>query len=128
MRDHFRDAMGFQLVVYPDYAALERVDPTNSHVKQNYMYRDGDWNNWAPDMSTTPLDNLVDLSAFNASAVAATVAGAPQTLGAKNGTQTYLIVQGASGGGLELSIHCTAPGTGFMEVNADGSVKQVHPP
>jgi serine/threonine-protein kinase len=39
-----------------------------------------------------------------------------------------MIIEGAEGGGLELAIHSTAPGTGFMEVNSDGSVKQIHPP
>ena len=31
-------------------------------------------------------------------------------------------------GGVELAIHSTAPGTGFMQVNPDGSIKQVFPP
>ncbi len=52
------------------------------------------------------------------------MAGAPQSLGTPDNTQTYLII----GGGLELSIHSTAAGTGFMEVDADGTVKKVYPP
>jgi serine/threonine-protein kinase len=60
--------------------------------------------------------------------VAATLAGAPQALGAPDGSQVYLIVEGAEGGGLELSIHSGAPGTGYMQVNTDGSVKKVFPP
>jgi serine/threonine-protein kinase len=129
MRDRFRDTMGYQLVIYPDYAVTERADPKNTHVKQNYMYRDGGWKSWAPDMSTTPFDYLADLSAFNVTEVTAKLVGAPQALGSTtDGAQSYLIVQGASGGGLGLSIHVNAPGTGFMEINADGSVKQVHPP
>jgi serine/threonine-protein kinase len=61
-------------------------------------------------------------------AVAATLASAPQSLGAPDRSQTYLIVEGAEGGGLKLSIHSAAPGTDFMEVNPDGSVKEIHPP
>jgi serine/threonine protein kinase len=128
IRSRFGDTMGYQLVIYPNYAALERVDPKNSHVTQNWMYRGGDWSNWAPDMTTTPLDYLADLSAINVNAVTATLAGSAQSLGAPDNTQSYLIVKGAEGGGLELSIHSTAAGTGFMEINADGSVKKIYPP
>jgi serine/threonine-protein kinase len=128
MRNKFGDTMGFQLVIYPEYAVAERVSPTNSHVEQDFMYRDGQWNNWGPDMTASSLDVLADLSAFNADAVAATLAGAPQTLGAPPGTDSYLIVEGAEGGGLELAIHSSAPGTGYMQVNADGSIKKVFPP
>jgi serine/threonine protein kinase len=128
MRNRFGDTMGFQLVVYPDYAVTERVDPTNSHVEQDFMYRGGQWNSWGADTTTSSFDVLADLSAFNVDAVAATLASAPQSLGAPDGSKTYLIVEGEEGGGLSLAIHSAAPGTGFMEVNADGSVKEIHPP
>ena len=128
MRSKFGDTMGFQLVAYPAYAVTERVSPTNSHVEQDFMYRDGQWNGWGSDTTTSSFVVLADLSAFNVDAVAATLASAPQSLGAPDGSQAYLIVEGAEGGGLELSIHSAAPGTGFMEVNADGSVKEIHPP
>jgi serine/threonine protein kinase len=128
MRSHFGETMGFQLVIYPAYAVLERVSPTNSHVEQDFMYRDGQWSGWGADTTTSSFDVLADLSAFDANAVAATLAGAPQALGAPDGSQTYLIVEGAEGGGLELAIHSAAPGTGYMQVNADGSIKKVFPP
>jgi serine/threonine-protein kinase len=128
MRNRFGDTMGFQLVAYPAYAVTERVDPNNSHVEQDFMYRDGQWSGWGSDTTTSSFDVLADLSAFNVDAVAATLASAPQALGAPDGKQTYLIVAGAEGGGLELSIHSASPGTGFMEVNPDGSVKEIHPP
>jgi serine/threonine-protein kinase len=120
--------MGFDLVVYPNYAVLGRVDPNNSHVQQDFMYRDGQWNHWGGDTTTASFDVLADLSAFNAPAVAATFGTAPQALGAPAGGQGYLIVEGEEGGGLSLAIHMSSPGTGFMEVNADGSVKEIHPP
>jgi serine/threonine protein kinase len=128
LRTKFGDTMGYRLVVYPDYAIADRADPKNSHVKQSYMYRDGAWTSWAPDMTTASFDILADLGAINVTAVTATLAGAPAALGAPDGTQTYLIVEGAEGGGLELAIHSTAAGTGYMQVNADGSVKRVIPP
>lgn len=128
LRDKFGDTMGYQLVVYPDYAVADRADPTNSHVEQGYTYRGDGWQTWGSATSTSSFDVLADLGTFDAAAVAATVAEAPQTLGAPDGTGTYLIVEGAEGGGLELAVHSTAPGTGFMQVNPDGSVKQVFPP
>jgi serine/threonine-protein kinase len=102
MRDKFGDTMGFQLVVYPDYAVAERVDPKNSHIEQDYTYRGGTWQTWGPDITVTPLDYLADLSKFDVPAVIATMDGAPQAIGAPDNTETYLIVEGAEGGGLEL--------------------------
>ena len=127
-RSKFGDTMGFQLVVYPEYAITERVSPKNSHVEQDFMYRDGQWSGWGTDTTTSSFDVLTDLSAFNAQAVAATLAGAPPTLGATDGSETYLIVEGVEGGGLELAIHSAEAGTGFMQVNPDGTIKEVYPP
>ncbi len=128
MRNRFGDTMGFQLNVYTDYAMVERVAPDNSHVEQDFTYRGGQWQNWGPDTTTTPLDYLADLSAFDVPAVAATLAGAPQSLGARDNSETYMIVRGAEGGGLELAVHSMAAGTGFMQVNSDGTIKKVFPP
>jgi serine/threonine protein kinase len=124
----FGDAMGFKLVVYPDYAIMDRVSPTNKHVDQSFMYRGGSWNKWGSDTSTSSFDVLADLGAINAQAVAATMAGAPPQLGAEPGSQMYLIIEGEDGSGLGLAIHSTAPGTGYMQVNADGTIKQIYPP
>jgi serine/threonine-protein kinase len=128
IRDKFGDTMGYQLVVYPDYAVLDRASPNNSHVKQGYTYRDGNWKNWGPDMSTSSFDSLADLSQFNAAAVSAQLTNPPPDLNITDNSKTYLIVEGAGGGGLELSIHSGAPGTGFMEINPDGSIKKLYPP
>lgn len=124
----FGDTMGFKLVVYPDYAIMDRVSPTNKHVDQSFMYRGGSWSKWGSDTSTSSFDVLADLGAINEQAVAATLAGAPSQLGAEPGTSTYLIIEGEEGGGLGLSIHSTAPGTGYMQVNPDGTVKEIYPP
>jgi serine/threonine protein kinase len=128
IRAKFADTMGFQMVVYPTYAILDRVDPTNSHVEHSFMYRGDSWQEWGSATSTSSFDVLADLGAINVPAVAATLADAPMKLGAPDGSGVYLIVEGAEGGGLELAVHSTAPGTGFMQVNADGSIKQVFPP
>jgi serine/threonine protein kinase len=128
IRDKFGDTMGYQLVVYPDYAVLWRASPTNKHVKQSYMYR-GSWNNWAPDESISSFDVLVDLGQFNAAAVIAQVKNPPPDLNITDNSKNYLVVgTDPEGGGLEISMHSNAPGTGFMQINPDGSIKQLFPP
>jgi serine/threonine-protein kinase len=124
----FGDTMGFKLVVYPDYAIMDRVSPTNKHVDQSFMYRGGSWNKWGSDTSTSSFDVLADLGAINTQAVAATMAGAPQQMGAEPGSPLYLIIEGEEGGGLGLAIHSSAPGTGYIQANADGTIKQIYPP
>jgi serine/threonine protein kinase len=128
IRDKFGDTMGYELVVYPDYAVLDRLSPTNSHVKQSFMYRDGSWKNWAPDESTTSLDFLVDISQFNVAAVIDRMRNPPPDLNITDNTKNYLVAAGAEGGGMDISIHNNAPGTGFMMLNPDGSIKQLYPP
>jgi serine/threonine protein kinase len=128
VRNRFGDTMGFQLNVYNDYAIIERVAPDNSHVEQDFTFRNGQWQNWGADTTTSSLDYLADLGAIDVPAVAATLAGAPAALGAPDGSEIYLLVMGAEGGGLELAVHSMAPGTGFMQVNSDGTIKKVFPP
>lgn len=128
MRDKFGDTMGFSLVVYPTYAVYDRPDPTNSKVEQSFTYRGDGWQDWGSPMSTSAFDYLADLSQIDATAVAAVLADAPRHTGAPVGSESYLIIEGAEGGGLELAIHSTAPGTGFMQLNPDGSIAKVFPP
>ena len=40
----------------------------------------------------------------------------------------YLACGDAMGGEMQLAIHSTAAGTGYMQVNPDGSVKKIFPP
>ena len=137
IRDKFGDTMGYQLVVYPDYAVLWRGDPTNKHVKKSYLYdlrsflpqnSRGSWNPWAPDESISSMDVLVDLGQFNAPAVIAQLKNPPPELNITDNSQSYLIVEGAEGGGLDISTHNTGAGTGFMQINPDGSIKKTYPP
>ena len=53
--------------------------------------------------------------------MAATGARAPQSLGAPDSSEIYMLVMGAEGGGIELAVHSMAPGTGFMQVDPDGT-------
>lgn len=128
VRDKFGDTEGYQLVVYPDYAVIDRADPTNAKVEQSYTYRGDGWQTWGSATSISSFDFLADLGSFDAPAVAATIAEAPQTLGAPDDAGIYLIVEGAEGGGLELAVYSLAPGTGFMQVDPNGSIAKVFPP
>jgi serine/threonine-protein kinase len=129
IRDKFGDTMGYRLVVYPDYAIHNRASPTNEHVVQEYMYRGGNWKSWGPDSSRSSFDLLVDLSQFNVAAVSAHLTGPPPPeLNFPANSQNYLIIEGAEGGGLQLGIYSLSPGTGYMQINPDGSIKKLYPP
>lgn len=137
IRDHFGDTTGYELVVYSDYAILYRPSPTNEHAKQSFMYR-GEWEKWSTDSSVGSFDHLADLSRFDAADVSAALTGAADRLGIHDATATYLIVDGAGGAGgfrkggdatdLSLAVHVSAPASGWMEINPDGSVIALHPP
>ncbi|WP_304108080.1 serine/threonine-protein kinase [Mycolicibacterium bacteremicum] len=128
MRDKFGDTMGFSLVAYPGYAVYDRPTPTNANVKESFTYRGDGWEEWGSSMSTSAFDILADLSQIDTTAVADVLGDAPQHTGAPVGSDSYLIIEGAEGGGLELIIHSTEPGTGFLKLNPDGTIKQVYPP
>ncbi|CDQ42956.1 membrane protein [Mycolicibacterium neoaurum] len=128
IRDKFGDTMGFSLVVYPSHAVYDRPTPTNANAKDSFTYRGEGWEEWGPTMSTSAFDILVDLSQINTAAVADVLGNAPRHTGAPVGSDSYLIIEGAEGGGLDLIIHSTEPGTGFLKLNPDGSIKQVYPP
>jgi serine/threonine-protein kinase len=131
IRDKFGDTMGFRLVVYPEYASLDRPDPSDNRRKQNYDYRGGAWSEGIIQTSVTPLDHLLDLGKFDANAVAALVPTLPQKFDFKNPESTYLIVDTKFGtdGTLGLSLYASDHGlSGYMEVNPDGTPGQIHPP
>ncbi len=41
MRQRFGDTMGYRMVIYPEYAVLDRVDPSDERRKVSYTYRGG---------------------------------------------------------------------------------------
>ena len=107
MRQKFGDTQGFRLVVYPDYASLDRPDPTEER-------------------------RMMNLAKFDMKAIIGVLRGAPETLGIKPGdvTSTYLIID-PSGDPLtpdavEVSIYVSSDfGSGNIELNPDGSTKRV---
>ncbi len=130
IRSKFGDTMGYELVVYPDYAVLTRDDPQNPRHKKEYFYRGGNWQDWGSETRASSFDFVTDLGKFDVAAVIASLNGAPQTLNISDVKSTYLIVAGADGGAVHLSAYASSNigDSGYIELNPDGSVKKVHPP
>ena len=130
IRSKFGDTMGYMLVLYPDYAVLTRDDPQNPRHKKDYLYRNGNWQDWGSETRASSFDFVTDLAKFDVAAVIAALNGAPQVLGISDVKSTYLIVEGADGGAVHLSAYASSNigDSGYIELNPDGSVKKLHPP
>jgi hypothetical protein len=126
MRTHFGDTTGYQLLVYPDFATIARPDPQYTQYERTYTYRDGDWSDDGNSTEPPPSDVVADLSKFDVNAVSAQVSSAPQTLNIHDAKLTYLSISGVTGGQLELKIDVGAGVEGVIELNPNGSVKQLH--
>ena len=121
-------------MVYPDYAVLERPDPGDDRRQLSYTYRGG-WGD-PSDSAKDAQDVAIDLSAFDAKAVVGVLRGAPETLGIKSSDvkTTYLIFEPSSDktappGAMDITIHVSSDyGSGYIELNADGSTKQINYP
>jgi hypothetical protein len=128
MRSQFGDTMGYSLTVFRDHADVARVDPTDQRRLKRYTYGGGDWSEHRGS-SVSSSDALADLGNFDAAAVLTTMQGAAKSLGLNSSGDTYLIARGVPGGALDLSAHVTDHGlNGYVEINQDGSVKELHPP
>lgn len=133
MKKKFGDTEGNRLVIYPDYASLTRPDPGDERRELNYTYRGG-WDD--PSTSGASSDaKVVDLSKFDAKVVVGVLRGAPETLNMKQSDvkSTYLIVEPSRDqtvpGTLTVSIYVSSDfGSGYIQLNADGSVKQINYP
>ena len=133
MRKKFGDTVGYRLVIYPEYAVLERPDPADARRTLNFTYRGG-WD----DPSTEPKsagEVAVDLDKFDTRAIVGVLRGAPQTLNIKPAEvrSTYLIFEPAKDptapGAVSISIYVSSEfGSGYIEVNPDGSVKRINYP
>ncbi|HEX7321580.1 MAG TPA: DUF1707 domain-containing protein [Mycobacterium sp.] len=132
-RKKFGDTLGYRMVVYPDYASLDRPDPTEQRRQLNYSYRGGwaDPNSSARDRDARP----VDLSRFDAKAAVGILRGAPETLDIRPADvrATYLIIEPArdptSPGALSLSVYVSSDyASGYIQFAGDGAVKRVNYP
>lgn len=132
-KQRFGDTTGYRMVVYPEYASLDRPDPNEERRILNYTYRGG-WDN--PSSSSKSSDaRLVDLARFDIKAIVGVMRGAPETLGIKPSdvTSTYLIID-PSGDPLtpdavEVSVYVSSDfGSGYIEMAPDGSTKRINYP
>lgn len=79
MRQQFGDTMGYDMVIYPEYAVLYRPDPSDERRKLSYTYRGG-----FDDPTTSAKsedDVLVDLGAFDVETAVGILRGAAETVG-----------------------------------------------
>ncbi len=133
-RKRFGDTMGFRLVVYPEYAVLDRRDPADDRRVLSYTYRGG-WDDPSSTAKSGTDADLVDLSKFDVKTAVGIMRGAPETLGVKQSDvkSTYLIVEPASDpttpGALSLSVYVSSDyGGGYIAFAGDGTIKRVNYP
>lgn len=133
MKKKFGDTMGYRLVIYPDYASLDRPDPADERRTLSYSYRGGwdDPSTGSKGSETTP----VDLAKFDTKAVVGILRGAPETLNMKPGDvkSTYLNIEPSDDptapGTVSISIYVSSDfGSGYIELNPDASVKRISYP
>jgi uncharacterized protein DUF1707 len=132
MRQQFGDTMGYDMVIYPEYAVLYRPDPSDERRKLSYTYRGGF------DDPTTSVksedDVLVDLGAFDVETAVGILRGAAETVGLNPADvkkeSTYLTIDPAkdptSPGELTLRANVSSDfGSGSVTFAGDGTVKRI---
>ena len=128
-REKLGDTMGFRLVVYPEYASLQRPDPQDARRSQSYDYRGGSWSTGIIATPVGPFDHLVDLGKFDVAAVTTQIPGVPTQFNFTNPDASYLIIDGNEDGTVGVSIYASDHGlSGYVKLNADGTVNKVYPP
>lgn len=97
-RKRFGDTIGFRLVIYPDYAALDRPDPANDRRMLSYTYRGGWGDPTSAAKSSAAGAVPVDLSKFDPKTTVGILRGAPETLGIKQSDvkTRYLVIEPAT--------------------------------
>lgn len=132
MRQRFGDTMGYNLTIYPDYAVLDRPDPSDDRRYLAYYYKGGFDD---PNANTKSDDDvLVDLGAFDVEKVVGLLRGAPETVG--------LNPKDVEPGDVNLSIDPTRDpvtpgeitlrigvnsdfGSGYITLAGDGTIKRI---
>jgi hypothetical protein len=132
MRQRFGDTMGYDMVIYPEYAVLYRPDPNDERRKLSYTYRGG-----FDDPTTSAKsddDVLVDLGAFNVETAVGILRGAAETVGLNPSDvkkdNTYLTIDPArdptTPGELTLRANVSSDfGSGSVTFAGDGTVKRI---
>jgi hypothetical protein len=133
MRQKFGDTQGYRLIVYPEYASLDRPDPQDDRRKLSYTYRGG----WGDPTSGAKDDDdrLVDMGKFDVKAIVGVMRGAPETLCIKptDVKNTYLNVDPSrdptTPDAVSIDVYVSSDfGSGYIQLNPDGTPKQVNYP
>ena len=132
MRQRFGDTMGYDMVIYPEYAVIYRADPADGRRKLSYTYRGG-----FDDPSTSAKDDddvLVDLAAFDVETAVGILRGAPETVDMEPADvqkdDTYLTIDATQDpqtpGELTLRANVRSEfGSGSVTFAGNGAVKRV---
>ena len=132
-RKKFGDTMGYRLVIYPDYAVMDRADPQDDRRQLSYTYRGGwgDPTGSARDGDAVP----VDLGTFDPKAVVGIVRGAAETLNIKQSDvkSTYIILEPSRDptvpNTLSGSVYVSSDyGSGYIQFDGAGNVSQINYP
>jgi hypothetical protein len=133
MKQKFGDTNGYRLIIYPEYASLDRPDPNDDRRQLSYTYRGG----WG-DPSTSAKDDtdrLIDLGKFDAKEVVAVLRGAPKTLCIKPADvkSTYLSIDPSrdptTPDEVSIDVYVSSDfGSGYIQLAPDGTAKQVNYP
>ena len=133
MQQKFGDTNGYRLIVYPDYASLDRPDPQDDRRQLSYTYRGG----WGDPTTSAKSDDdrLVDLGKFDMKTVVGVMRGAPETLCMKPADvkSTYLSIDPSrdptTPDAVSIDVYVSSDfGSGYIQLGADGSVKQINYP
>jgi len=133
MQQKFGDTNGYRLIVYPDYASLDRPDPQDDRRQLSYTYRGG----WGDPTTSAKSDDdrLVDLGKFDVKTVVGVMRGAPETLCMKPADvkSTYLSIDPSrdptTPDGVSIDVYVSSDfGSGYIQLAGDGSVKQIYYP
>jgi len=133
MKQRFGDSNGYRLIIYPEYASLDRPDPNDKRRQLSYTYRGG-WGD--PTMSAkSDDDRLVDLGKFDIKTVVGVLRGAPETLCIKPADvkSTYLSIDPTrdptTPDAVSIDVYVSSDfGSGYVQLGPDGSVKQINYP
>jgi hypothetical protein len=132
-KKRFGDTNGYRLIVYPDYASLTRPDPNEERRELSYTYRGG----WDDPTAHSKSDDatVVDVGKFDIKAVIGVLRGAPETLCIKPAdvNSTYLSIDSSrdptAPDAISIDVYVSSDfGSGYIELAADGSVKQINYP
>ena len=133
MKQKFGETNGYRLIVYPDYASLDRPDPQDDRRQLSYTYRGG----WGDPTTSAKSDDdrLVDLGKFDIKTVVGVMRGAPETLCMKPADvkSTYLSIDPSrdptTPDGVSIDVYLSSDfGSGYIQLTGDGSVKQINYP